>query len=66
MASKCGVAVFEDGEVNNSAEHIHKYIEGTIERLGFTPDLYYLHRMDRSPYLRQSDQSADMFSDSCV
>ncbi|KAL4963394.1 NADP-dependent oxidoreductase domain-containing protein [Aspergillus stella-maris] len=31
IASKCGFDVFEDGS-------------GTIERLGFTPDLYYLHR----------------------
>jgi aryl-alcohol dehydrogenase-like predicted oxidoreductase len=46
VASKCGVAVFEDGNVTNSAAHIHEYIEGTIERLGFAPDLYYLHRMD--------------------
>jgi aryl-alcohol dehydrogenase-like predicted oxidoreductase len=47
VASKCGVAVFEDGKVTNSAAHIKKYIDGTIERLGFAPDLYYLHRMDR-------------------
>lgn len=40
-----------DGEergVTNSPEHINKYIDGTIERLGFTPDLYYLHRIDPS------------------
>lgn len=34
--------------VTNSEEHIKEYIEGTIERLGFTPDLYYLHRIDPS------------------
>jgi aryl-alcohol dehydrogenase-like predicted oxidoreductase len=34
--------------VTNSPEHIKSYIEGTIERLGFTPDLYYLHRIDPS------------------
>jgi aryl-alcohol dehydrogenase-like predicted oxidoreductase len=34
--------------VTNSPEHIKTYIEGTIERLGFTPDLYYLHRIDPS------------------
>jgi aryl-alcohol dehydrogenase-like predicted oxidoreductase len=34
--------------VTNSAAHIREYIEGTIERLGFTPDLYYLHRIDPS------------------
>jgi aryl-alcohol dehydrogenase-like predicted oxidoreductase len=48
VASKCGFACFEDGAVTNSAEHIKSYIEGTIERLGFTPDLYYLHRIDPS------------------
>ncbi|GAT29556.1 aldo/keto reductase [Aspergillus luchuensis] len=46
VASKCGIAAFEDGRVTNSASHIRTYIEGTIERLGFTPDLYYLHRID--------------------
>jgi aryl-alcohol dehydrogenase-like predicted oxidoreductase len=48
VASKCGVAVFEDGKVTNKATHIKSYIDGTIERLGFTPDLYYLHRLDAS------------------
>lgn len=47
VASKCGVAVFEDDAVN-SASHIQTHIDGTIERLGFAPDLYYLHRIDRS------------------
>jgi aryl-alcohol dehydrogenase-like predicted oxidoreductase len=37
-----------DGSVTNSPAHIKEYIEGTIERLGFTPDLYYLHRIDPS------------------
>lgn len=37
-----------DGSVTNSASHIKEYIDGTIERLGFTPDLYYLHRIDPS------------------
>lgn len=50
VASKCGIAAFGDGSVTNSAEHIKEYIEGTIERLGFTPDLYYLHRIDPSVY----------------
>jgi aryl-alcohol dehydrogenase-like predicted oxidoreductase len=48
VASKCGFAAFEDGAVTNSPEHIKSYIEGTIERLGFAPDLYYLHRIDPS------------------
>ena len=48
VASKCGFAAFEDGAVTNSPEHIKSYIDGTIERLGFAPDLYYLHRIDPS------------------
>ncbi len=32
--------------VTNKPAHIKEYIENTIERLGFTPDLYYLHRID--------------------
>jgi aryl-alcohol dehydrogenase-like predicted oxidoreductase len=53
VASKCGFNVFGgDGSLTNSltnsASHIKEYIEGTIERLGFTPDLYYLHRIDPS------------------
>lgn len=47
VASKCGFKV-ENFTVTNSASHIKEYIEGTIERLGFTPDLYYLHRIDPS------------------
>ena len=46
VASKCGFDVFGAGGVTNSASHIKNYIEGTIERLGFAPDLYYLHRID--------------------
>lgn len=48
VASKCGFDVFGDKGVTNSASHIKEYIEGTIERLGFAPDLYYLHRIDPS------------------
>ena len=54
VASKCGFDVFGPQRiVTNSAAHIKEYIEGTIDRLGFTPDLYYLHRIDpskSSPY----------------
>jgi aryl-alcohol dehydrogenase-like predicted oxidoreductase len=54
VASKCGFDVFGVGGVTNSAAHIESYIDGTIERLGFTPDLYYLHRIDpsKSPFGR--------------
>lgn len=48
VASKCGFDVFGKGDVTNSASHIEQYIEGTIARLGFAPDLYYLHRIDPS------------------
>lgn len=49
VASKCGFDVFgTQRRVTNSAAHIKEYIEGTIDRLGFTPDLYYLHRIDPS------------------
>lgn len=50
VASKCGFDCFGDGSVTNSASHIKTYIDGTIERLGFTPDLYYLHRIDPSEF----------------
>ncbi|KAF4336582.1 aldo keto reductase [Fusarium beomiforme] len=59
VASKCGIAAFEDGSVTNSAEHIKTYIEGTIERLGFTPDLYYIHRMDPNTPLEESIPALD-------
>lgn len=49
VASKCGLRVInDDGAVTNSPAHIEEYIEGTINRLGFAPDLYYLHRIDPS------------------
>jgi aryl-alcohol dehydrogenase-like predicted oxidoreductase len=50
VASKCGFDCFGGGGVTNSASHIKTYIEGTIERLGFAPDLYYLHRIDPSEW----------------
>ncbi|KAM0713431.1 hypothetical protein Q7P37_010393 [Cladosporium fusiforme] len=59
LASKCGFASFEDGSVTNSPSHIKSYIEGTIERLGFTPDLYYLHRIDPKTPLSQSIPALD-------
>jgi aryl-alcohol dehydrogenase-like predicted oxidoreductase len=34
--------------VTNKPSHIRECIEGTIERLGSAPDLYYLHRIDPS------------------
>ncbi|KFY98439.1 hypothetical protein V498_01467 [Pseudogymnoascus sp. VKM F-4517 (FW-2822)] len=60
IASKCGFNVFSgDGSVTNSASHIKEYIEGTIERLGFAPDLYYLHRMDPRTPLEESISALD-------
>ncbi|KAH8773420.1 NADP-dependent oxidoreductase domain-containing protein [Diaporthe sp. PMI_573] len=59
LASKCGFDVFGDGSITNSASHIKTYIEGTIERLGFTPDLYYLHRIDPNTPLEESISALD-------
>lgn len=59
IASKCGFNCFGDGSVTNSAAHIKEYIEGTIERLGFTPDLYYLHRIDPKTPLEESIPALD-------
>ncbi|KAI1376202.1 NADP-dependent oxidoreductase domain-containing protein [Hypoxylon crocopeplum] len=56
IASKCGFSCLNGGDrkVTNSPKHITEYIEGTIERLGFTPDLYYLHRIDPNTPLEES------------
>ncbi|KAG5659170.1 hypothetical protein KAF25_000372 [Fusarium avenaceum] len=59
IASKCGFDCFGDGSVTNSAAHIKSYIDGTIERLGFTPDLYYLHRIDPKTPLEESIAALD-------
>ncbi|OKL55525.1 hypothetical protein UA08_09216 [Talaromyces atroroseus] len=60
VASKCGFAVFgPERKVDNSAAHIKEYIEGTIDRLGFTPDLYYLHRIDPNTPLEESIGALD-------
>ncbi|KAJ5712162.1 hypothetical protein N7488_006318 [Penicillium malachiteum] len=60
VASKCGFDVFgPERKVTNSADHIKTYIEGTIDRLGFTPDLYYLHRIDPNTPLEESIGALD-------
>ena len=60
VASKCGFKCFNgESGVTNSAPHIKEYIEGTIERLGFTPDLYYLHRIDPKTPLEESIGALD-------
>ncbi|KAJ5578452.1 aldo/keto reductase [Penicillium hispanicum] len=60
VASKCGFDVFAPQRtVTNSAAHIKEYIEGTIDRLGFTPDLYYLHRIDPNTPLEESIGALD-------
>ncbi|KAI0424421.1 aldo/keto reductase [Xylaria sp. FL1042] len=60
VASKCGFDVFGPvRNVTNSASHINEYIEGTIGRLGFTPDLYYLHRIDPNTPLEESIGALD-------
>lgn len=66
VASKCGFDVFgPQRRVTNSAAHIKEYIEGTIDRLGFTPDLYYLHRIDPGAS-RSHTQPLSEFSNSEV
>lgn len=40
--------------ITNSAKHIHTFIDHSIERLGTTPDLYYLHRRDPNTPLEES------------
>ena len=62
IASKCGLDCFSTpGSVKctNSKAHIEEFIEGTIERLGFTPDLYYLHRIDPNTPLEESIPALD-------
>lgn len=60
VASKCGFKCFNnESGITNSASHIEEYIEGTIERLGFTPDLYYLHRIDPNTPLSESIPALD-------
>ncbi|KAJ5756903.1 aldo/keto reductase [Penicillium nucicola] len=60
VASKCGFDVFgPQRKVTNSAAHIKEYIEGTIDRLGFAPDLYYLHRIDPNTPLEESIGALD-------
>ena len=60
VASKCGHDVF-GGQlaVTNSPEHITEYLKGTTERLGFAPDLYYLHRIDPNTPLEVSIPALD-------
>ncbi|KAF2010121.1 Aldo/keto reductase [Aaosphaeria arxii CBS 175.79] len=60
IASKCGLKCFNgESGCTNSAEHIKEYIEGTISRLGFAPDLYYLHRIDPNTPLTESIPALD-------
>ncbi|KAF3019001.1 hypothetical protein E8E14_012908 [Neopestalotiopsis sp. 37M] len=59
IASKCGFDVFGTGQVTNSAAHIKEYIEGSIQRLGSPPDLYYLHRIDPKTPLEESIAALD-------
>ena len=60
IASKCGFDVFgPQMTLTNSPEHIRSYIDGSIERLGFVPDLYYLHRIDPGTPLEVSIPALD-------
>ena len=53
IASKCGLD-FQTMKANNSKEHIESYIDQSIERLGFKPDLYYIHRIEPGRDLQES------------
>ncbi|OAA35486.1 aldo/keto reductase [Beauveria brongniartii RCEF 3172] len=60
VASKCGFDMSSPlREVTNSAAHIKEYIDASIERLGFSPDLYYLHRIDPDTPLEESIGALD-------
>ncbi|RXK40633.1 aldo-keto reductase [Tremella mesenterica] len=63
IASKCGFEIDWEAKkplkVTNSAEHIKEYIEGSIKRLGTTPDLYYLHRIEPGRDLNESIGALD-------
>ncbi|KAK3309241.1 NADP-dependent oxidoreductase domain-containing protein [Chaetomium strumarium] len=63
LASKCGIDLASRRDIDmstpqmtvtNKPSHIREYIEGTIERLGSAPDLYYLHRIDPDTPLEES------------
>ncbi|WVW82519.1 hypothetical protein I302_104530 [Kwoniella bestiolae CBS 10118] len=53
IASKCGIHL-DDGKIDNSKAHIEEYIDNSIQRLGFTPDLYYIHRIEPGRALEES------------
>lgn len=40
--------------MSNTADHIQQYLQGSTERLGSPPDLYYLHRRDPRTPLTES------------
>lgn len=52
IGSKCGHDA--NGHVTNSKEHIEATIAESTERLGFAPDLYYLHRIEPGRALEES------------
>lgn len=45
--------------VINTKEHIEKFIDLSTERLGTSPDLYYLHRRDPKTPLSESIAALD-------
>lgn len=55
ISSKCGLRFDgHDGQADNSKEHIEEFIEDTTRRFGFSPDLYYLHRIEPGRDLKES------------
>ncbi|TYJ55912.1 hypothetical protein B9479_003435 [Cryptococcus floricola] len=66
IASKCGFDCLDGQDpmtsmsnVTNKPEHIRAYIEGTKDRLGSYPDLYYLHRIDPNTPIEESVTTLD-------
>lgn len=49
----------ENRGVTNKPDYIKKSIEGSIERLGSAPDLFYLHRIDPDTPIEDSVAALD-------
>ncbi|KAK4049846.1 hypothetical protein OIV83_003902 [Microbotryomycetes sp. JL201] len=59
VISKWGIT-WEDGyNVDGSPEYFHQAINASIQRLGFTPDAYLLHRMDKTRPIEDSVRAMD-------
>ncbi|KAK4049845.1 hypothetical protein OIV83_003901 [Microbotryomycetes sp. JL201] len=59
LITKWGVRTTSGFEADGSAEYCHKSIEESIDRLGFTPDAYLLHRIDKNTPIEESARAMD-------